>query len=197
MFSLIFKLVYRSQQNGELEETEKEGKDKHYDYFYPEDFDVRNRKLNAMIHQLLVNRNTGDEKLYHDFTKISKSFSRGQGSANAVLNFCKYNFGDNFYLVFTEVLCLLPSISSQRKLINSFLRQKNGVDKMLDENLTSCVVCRQILSYKDKLHHYKKAHGIDESSQKFKREISFSNLAYNGDRRPPPQGARCSVVNAR
>ena len=73
---------------------------------------------------------------------------------------------------------------------------------MLEENLTHCVVCKQVLAHKDKLHHYKNAHGLDESSPKFKREVSFSNLAsnlaYSGERRQPSQqGAQSASVNGR
>ena len=141
---------------------------KEYDYFYPDDFDLRNRQLNAMIHQLLVNRTTGDEKMYHDFLKISKSFSRNQGSANAVLNFCRYNLGDSFNLVFTEVLCLLPNISSQRKLLSAFTRQNGSLrdsnSTAFDEKVTSCEICLQVLAHKDKDLHMKKAHDDENSS---------------------------------
>ena len=141
-----------------MKSDEKKRGQKDYEYFYPEDFDIRNRKLNAMIHQLLVNRTTGDEKLYHDFLKITKSFSRNQGSANAVVNFCRYNLGDNFYLVFIEVLCLLPNISCQRKLLASFDRQKPPRENCLDDKITSCQICSQIVAHKDKDFHMKKAH---------------------------------------
>ncbi|XP_028670268.1 E3 ubiquitin-protein ligase ZNF598 [Erpetoichthys calabaricus] len=141
-------------------------------YTVPDNFQQRNMELIQTIRNFLQN----EESRFNEFKTYSRQFRQGQMSATHYHKSCQELLGDNFKLVFNELLVLLPDTSKQQELLSAHkdicLQENQGCNKpkknkinAWQSNSTSsnknsleldcqvCPHCLQVLTEKDFVAH--------------------------------------------
>ncbi|CAF89718.1 unnamed protein product, partial [Tetraodon nigroviridis] len=150
------------------------------DYSVPENFQERNLALILSIRKFLNN----EESKFNEFKNYSSQFRRGAISATQYHHSCKELLGDNFNLIFNELLVLLPDISKQQELLTAHRdfkatekkadigrRNKNkknranqgaspGPSAAAELDCQVCPTCTQVLAPKD-FNSHKSLHNRD------------------------------------
>ncbi|KAM4632367.1 E3 ubiquitin-protein ligase ZNF598 isoform 2-T2 [Discoglossus pictus] len=136
-------------------------------YLVPENFQQRNINLINSIKDFLHS----DESKFNEFKSHSGKFRQGLLSAAEYYKSCRQLLGDNFKLIFNELLVLLPDMTKQHELLsahqdfrveekqgsNKSKKNKKGAWKMdsnsLDLDYSTCPSCGQVLAPKDVSAH--------------------------------------------
>ncbi|KAE8578978.1 hypothetical protein XENTR_v10023864 [Xenopus tropicalis] len=157
-------------------------------YLVPENFQQRNIHLINSIKDFL----DSDESKFNEFKSLSGKFRQGLISAAEYYQSCRQLLGDNFKLIFNELLVLLPDTGKQQELLSAHKEfhveekpssnkpKKNKKSawvtdsKSLDLDYSVCPSCGQVLAPRDLASH-KKLHLEDHdfpSLQATRRIIS-------------------------
>ncbi|CAH1794808.1 unnamed protein product [Owenia fusiformis] len=124
-----------------------------YTYAQTGDFQQRNFSLINMIQGAF---NNSQDKL-NEFMSISKQFRQDNLTSDSYYEQCREMFGDEkFWIIFPELLVLLPDISKQQELYLTYMGKHLNEMKMtkrLDIPFTSCPTCYQVVSNKDLTLH--------------------------------------------
>ncbi|XP_068100443.1 E3 ubiquitin-protein ligase ZNF598 [Hyperolius riggenbachi] len=155
----------------------------------PEDFQQRNIDLINSIRDYLHS----DESKFNEFKSLSGKFRQGLISASEYYKNCRQLLGENFSLIFNELLVLLPDNAKQHELLAAhqefWVQEKQTSNKPKKNKKTAwktensaapnlnysiCPTCNQILAQRDVAYH-KTLHLEDEgfpSLQAISRIIS-------------------------
>ncbi|XP_018416729.1 PREDICTED: zinc finger protein 598 [Nanorana parkeri] len=159
-------------------------------YLVPEHFQQRNIDLINSIKDYLYS----DESRFNEFKSHSGKFRQGLISASEYYKNCRKLLGDNFSLIFNELLVLLPDNAKQRELLAAHrelqVQEKQTPSKssnkknkktawktdsgVPDLDYSVCLSCSQVLAPRDVAYH-KKLHLEDKdfpSLQAISRIIS-------------------------
>ncbi|KAG8433285.1 hypothetical protein GDO86_017534 [Hymenochirus boettgeri] len=138
-------------------------------YLVPENFQQRNIHLINSIKDFL----SGDESKFNEFKSLSGQFRQGLISAAGYYKSCRQLLGENFKLIFNELLVLLPDNAKQQELLSA--HQECGAEekpssnkskktkktawitdsKSLDLDYSVCSSCSQVLASRDVASHKK------------------------------------------
>ncbi|OCT64399.1 hypothetical protein XELAEV_18045503mg [Xenopus laevis] len=138
-------------------------------YLVPENFQQRNIHLINSIKDFL----DSDESKFNEFKSLSGKFRQGLISAAEYYRSCRRLLGENFKLIFNELLVLLPDTAKQQELLSAHKEshveekpssnkpKKNktaawGTDsKCPDLEYSVCPSCGQVLAPRDLTSHKK------------------------------------------
>ncbi|XP_077305499.1 E3 ubiquitin-protein ligase ZNF598 [Lithobates pipiens] len=136
-------------------------------YLVPEHFQQRNIDLINSIKDYLHS----DESKFNEFKSQSGQFRQGLISASEYYKNCRKLLGDNFSLIFNELLVLLPDNAKQQELLtahqelrvqekqtsNKIKKNKKSAwltdSRVPDLDYSVCPSCRQVLAPRDVSHH--------------------------------------------
>uniref|UniRef100_A0A8C5QEJ0 RING-type E3 ubiquitin transferase n=1 Tax=Leptobrachium leishanense TaxID=445787 RepID=A0A8C5QEJ0_9ANUR len=138
-------------------------------YLVPENFQQRNIHLINSIKDFL----DGDESKFNEFKSHSGKFRQGLITAAEYYKSCQILLGENFNLIFNELLVLLPDNTKQQELLsahrdsrsedkpasNKSKKGKKGAWKTdsppssFDQDYSTCPSCSQVLSPRDVGYH--------------------------------------------
>lgn len=111
-------------------------------YRSPSNFQARNQNLIKRFMSVL-----NDNEAIKEFKNYSDLFRNGILSAKKYYDHCKEVLGGSFDDIFPELLVLLPDISKQRELYDSY----EGGNK---KNLVVCENCKQVIYRRELTDHY-------------------------------------------
>ncbi|CAH2307437.1 E3 ubiquitin- ligase ZNF598 [Pelobates cultripes] len=136
-------------------------------YLVPENFQQRNIYLINSIKDFL----DSDESRFNEFKSHSGKFRQGLISASEYYKSCRKLLGENFSLIFNELLVLLPDTAKQQELLSAH-RDSSSEDKPVsnkskkgkkgawktdsntsDLDYSTCPSCSQVLSPRDVGYH--------------------------------------------
>ncbi|XP_063790987.1 E3 ubiquitin-protein ligase ZNF598 [Pseudophryne corroboree] len=136
-------------------------------YLVPENFQQRNIHLINSIKDYLHS----DESKFNEFKSHSGKFRQGLISASEYYKSCRQLLGENFSLIFKELLVLLPDNVKQQELLaahqklppeekassNKSKKSKKAAWKTDSSSpeldYSTCPTCRQVLAPQDVAHH--------------------------------------------
>ncbi|XP_066432750.1 E3 ubiquitin-protein ligase ZNF598 isoform X2 [Eleutherodactylus coqui] len=136
-------------------------------YLIPENFQQRNIYLINSIKDYLHS----DESKFNEFKSHSGKFRQGLISASEYYKSCRQLLGENFSLIFNELLVLLPDNAKQQELLAAHqelrLEQKQSSNKSKKSkkaawktdssspelDYSTCPTCSQVLSPQDIAYH--------------------------------------------
>lgn len=136
-------------------------------YLVPDHFQQRNIDLINSIKDYLYS----DESKFNEFKSQSGQFRQGLISASEYYKNCRKLLGDNFSLIFNELLVLLPDNAKQQELLAAHqelrVQEKQTTNKtkknkksawltdsrVPDLDYSVCPSCRQVLAPRDVSHH--------------------------------------------
>ncbi|XP_075686675.1 E3 ubiquitin-protein ligase ZNF598 [Rhinoderma darwinii] len=136
-------------------------------YLIPENFQQRNIHLIDSIKDYLHS----DESTFNEFKSHSGKFRQGLISASEYYKSCRQLLGENFSLIFNELLVLLPDNAKQQELLTAHqelrLEQKQSSNKSKKSkkaawqtdssspelDYSTCSICSQVLSPRDVANH--------------------------------------------
>ncbi|KAM9305910.1 E3 ubiquitin-protein ligase ZNF598 [Gastrophryne carolinensis] len=136
-------------------------------YLVPEHFQQRNIDLINSIKDYLQS----DESKFNEFKSLSGKFRQGLISASEYYKNCRQLLGENFVLIFNELLVLLPDNNKQQELLaahqevrvhekqtpNKSKKNKKSVWKTdcsnPDLDCSVCPSCSQVLAPQDIVYH--------------------------------------------
>ncbi|KAM8961646.1 E3 ubiquitin-protein ligase ZNF598 isoform 2-T2 [Pelodytes ibericus] len=137
-------------------------------YLVPENFQQRNIHLINSIKDFLHS----DESKFNEFKSHSGKFRQGLITAAKYYKSCRQLLGENFSLIFNELLVLLPDTAKQQELLSAH-KESRSEDKPVsnkskknkkaawtttdsnasDLDYSTCPTCCQVLSPRDVTHH--------------------------------------------
>ncbi|XP_075035432.1 E3 ubiquitin-protein ligase ZNF598 [Mixophyes fleayi] len=136
-------------------------------YLEPENFQQRNIHLINSIKDYLHS----DESTFNEFKSHSGKFRQGLISASEYYRSCRQLLGENFSLIFKELLVLLPDNTKQQELLAAHqelpLEEKPNSNKSKKSkkaawktdssspelDYSTCPSCRQVLAPRDVAYH--------------------------------------------
>ncbi|KAM3917241.1 E3 ubiquitin-protein ligase ZNF598 isoform 2-T2 [Leptodactylus fuscus] len=136
-------------------------------YLIPENFQQRNIHLINSIKDYLYS----DESKFNEFKSHSGKFRQGLISASEYYKSCRQLLGENFSLIFNELLVLLPDNAKQQELLAAHqelrLEQKQSTNKSKKSkkaawktdssspelDYSTCPSCSQVLAPQDVAYH--------------------------------------------
>ncbi|XP_071976097.1 E3 ubiquitin-protein ligase ZNF598 [Engystomops pustulosus] len=136
-------------------------------YLIPENFQQRNIHLINSIKDYLHS----DESKFNEFKSHSGKFRQGLISASEYYRSCRQLLGENFSLIFNELLVLLPDNAKQQELLAAHqelrLEQKQSSNKSKKSkkaawktdsgspelDYSTCPTCGQVLAPQDIVYH--------------------------------------------
>ncbi|XP_053327495.1 E3 ubiquitin-protein ligase ZNF598 [Spea bombifrons] len=136
-------------------------------YLVPENFQQRNIHLINSIKDFLHS----DESKFNEFKSHSGKFRQGLITASEYYKSCRQLLGENFNVIFNELLVLLPDTSKQQELLsahrdyrqedkpisNKSKKNKKGAWKTdsnaSDQDYSTCPSCGQVLAPRDVTYH--------------------------------------------
>lgn len=123
-------------------------------YTNPTNFDERNRKLVALISDVLK-----DNEKFNSFQNYSREFRQDSITTSDYYRKCLELFGSNLKSIFSELLVLLPDIRKQNQLLLEYEKSSKGaIPKKSAWNAKTsefavCSSCRQVLAQQDTIEH--------------------------------------------
>lgn len=115
-----------------------------YLYCSPSDFQQRNKKL---IQNFMTALSDTD---LNEFRQLSHLFKQGSYSAKSYYDYCRKCLGQQFDIIFPELLALLPDIKKQKELYEIY---KINYVKKSKKQLDVCAICGQVVVFCDLKQH--------------------------------------------